>query len=66
MQIFNPVGDWPNSINFLTNYGVMKFDFPVDLTSEDEINKMGKLKAFKPTYSGLIYMEYKIYNGEVA
>jgi hypothetical protein len=27
------LGNWPNSIDFVTNYGVLKLDFPVDLTS---------------------------------
>jgi hypothetical protein len=33
LQIYNPLGNWPNSIDFVTNYGVLKLDFPVDLTS---------------------------------
>jgi len=41
LEVYTPIGNWPNSIYFLTNYGLFKFDFPCDLTSIDEINKIG-------------------------
>jgi hypothetical protein len=46
LEIYNPLGNWPNSIDFVTNYGVLKLDFPVDLTSIEKILEFGERQAF--------------------
>jgi hypothetical protein len=66
LEVFNPIGNWPNSINFVTNYGVLELDFPVDITSIEKIIKFGEKYAFVPTEGRLIQMSYDVYNGEVA
>jgi hypothetical protein len=54
LQIYNPIGNWPNSIDFVTNYGVVELDFPVDITSIEKIIEFGEKLAFKPTTGRLI------------
>jgi hypothetical protein len=54
LEVFNPLGSWPNSLHFLTNYGVLILDFPVDLTSEKDIQALGINKALVPSVSRLI------------
>ena len=66
LEVFNPIGNWPNSINFVTNYGVLELDFPVDITSIEKIIEFGEKHAFMPTEGRLIQMSYDVYNGEVA
>lgn len=53
-------------MHFLTNYGIYIYDFPVDLTDAEGINKFGITNSFKEDSKRLIKLDYDYFNGEVA
>ena len=55
------MANWPNSLHFLTNYGMMIFDFSLDLSKA----KFEDLKRLTPINVRLIRINFDEFNGEI-
>jgi hypothetical protein len=55
------MGNWPNSIHFLTNYGLFIYDFSKDLRNIT----FEEIKGIAPDNVRLIRLDYDEINGEV-
>lgn len=62
LKVYTPMANWPNSLHFLTNYGMMVYDFQASLTSTSP----GDVKVVIPKAVRLIRIDFHEFNGEVA
>ena len=61
LVVYTPMGNWPNSIHFLTNYGLFIYDFSKDLRNIT----FEEIKGIAPDNVRLIRLDYDEINGEV-
>ena len=64
LEVYAVTGNLPNSVLMITNYGVIILDFPVDLTSTDQIIEVKD--SLKPITSRQIRLHYDYLSGYVA
>ena len=60
--MYTVMGNWPNSLHFLTNYGMMIYDFQAGLNSASP----GEVRVVSPKTVRLIRIDFNEFNGEVA